>query len=43
VDFDLAACREYVGAVNPRARVLALSATTGDNIDSWYDWLAGRS
>ena len=43
VDFDLAACRAYVKAVNPGAEVLALSATTGDNVESWYDWLARRS
>ncbi|MEU4216141.1 hydrogenase nickel incorporation protein HypB [Actinoplanes sp. NPDC026623] len=40
VDFDLAACRAHVKAVNPGARVLAVSATTGDNLDSWYAWLA---
>jgi hydrogenase nickel incorporation protein HypB len=43
VDFDLGACRRHVQSVNPRAHVLALSATTGDNITSWYDWLAERS
>jgi hydrogenase nickel incorporation protein HypB len=40
VDFDLDACRRHVTAVNPGARVLALSATTGDNMTAWYDWLA---
>jgi hydrogenase nickel incorporation protein HypB len=39
VDFDLDACRRHVSAVNPRARVLALSATRGDNVGSWYEWL----
>jgi len=43
VDFDLDACRRHVRAVNPRAGVLALSATTGDGLTGWYDWLAGRS
>ncbi len=41
VDFDLAACRRHVAAVNPGARVLPLSATRGDNVSSWYEWLAG--
>jgi hydrogenase nickel incorporation protein HypB len=41
VDFDLGACRAHVASVNPKAEVLALSATRGDNLDSWYDWLAG--
>jgi len=40
VDFDLGACRAHVASVNPKAEVLALSATRGDNLDSWYDWLA---
>jgi len=40
VDFDLGACRAHVASVNPKAEVLALSATRGDNLNSWYDWLA---
>ncbi len=40
VDFDLGACRAQVASVNPKAEVLAVSATRGDNLDSWYDWLA---
>jgi hydrogenase nickel incorporation protein HypB len=43
VDFDLDACRRHAFAVNPRAELLALSATTGDNVDAWYTWLAARS
>jgi hydrogenase nickel incorporation protein HypB len=39
VDFDLDACREYVASVNRRAEVVAVSATRGDNLDSWYEWL----
>ncbi|ROP33742.1 hydrogenase nickel incorporation protein HypB [Couchioplanes caeruleus] len=41
VDFDLDACRRHIAAVNPGARVLTLSATRGDNLASWYAWLAG--
>jgi hydrogenase nickel incorporation protein HypB len=40
VDFDLDDCRRHVASVNPRAAVLTLSATRGDNLASWYDWLA---
>jgi hydrogenase nickel incorporation protein HypB len=40
VDFDLDACRAHIAAVNPKATVVALSATRGDNLDSWYDWLS---
>jgi len=43
VDFDLDACRRYARSVNPQAELLPLSATTGDNIGAWYDWLAGRA
>jgi hydrogenase nickel incorporation protein HypB len=43
VDFDLDLCRTYAHAVNPHAEVLPLSATTGDNVGSWYDWLAARA
>jgi len=39
VDFDLGACRAHVASVNPRAEVVAVSATRGDNLGSWYDWL----
>ena len=42
VDFDLGACRAHVSSVNPKAEVLALSATRGDNVDSWYEWLVAR-
>jgi len=40
VDFDLDACRKHVASVNPRAEVVAVSATTGENLSAWYDWLA---
>lgn len=40
VDFDLDACREHVASVNPKAEVVTVSATRGDNLGSWYDWLA---
>ena len=39
VDFDLDACRSHVASVNPKAEVLALSATKGENLDAWYRWV----
>jgi hydrogenase nickel incorporation protein HypB len=42
VDFDLAACRRHIASINPGADVVALSATTGDNVPAWYDWLDAR-
>jgi hydrogenase nickel incorporation protein HypB len=41
VDFDLAACRRHLAAINPRAQVVAVSATTGDHLGDWYGWLGG--
>jgi len=42
VDFDVDACRGHIASVNPAAEVLTLSATTGERIGAWYDWLADR-
>jgi hydrogenase nickel incorporation protein HypB len=39
VDFDLEACRRHTAAVNPHAEVLAVSATAGTALGSWYAWL----
>jgi hydrogenase nickel incorporation protein HypB len=43
VDFDVEACRRHASSVNPHVEVLPLSATTGENVDAWYAWLAARS
>ncbi|WNI20797.1 hydrogenase nickel incorporation protein HypB [Streptomyces sp. ITFR-16] len=40
VDFDVEQCTRYARSVNPDVRVLTLSATTGEGLDRWYDWLA---
>lgn len=42
VDFDVDRCVGYARAVNPDVRVLPVSATTGEGLADWYDWLAGR-
>jgi hydrogenase nickel incorporation protein HypB len=39
VDFDLARCADNVGKVNPRAKLLHVSATQGNGVTAWYDWL----
>lgn len=41
VEFDPVQCRRHVAAVNPRAVVVELSATRGDNLGDWYAWLTG--
>lgn len=39
VDFDTARFTHSVSHVNPQARVISLSATRGDGVAEWYDWL----
>ncbi|MGB3354520.1 MAG: hydrogenase nickel incorporation protein HypB [Mycobacterium sp.] len=39
VDFDLDACTAWARAVNADVTILPLSASTGDGVSDWYDWL----
>ena len=39
VDFDVARCIEYARRVNPGIEVLQVSATKGDGLNAWLDWL----
>jgi hydrogenase nickel incorporation protein HypB len=45
VDFDVAEFERDVRRVNPSAGLLQVSATRGDGLPEWYDWLRrpGRS
>ncbi|HEY0473323.1 MAG TPA: hydrogenase nickel incorporation protein HypB [Kribbella sp.] len=40
VDFDVDLCLGLINQLRPDARVLQISATRGDNLSSWLDWLA---
>ncbi len=42
VAFDLNACIDAARRVNPEIEVLTLSATTGEGLNGWYDWLRAR-
>jgi hydrogenase nickel incorporation protein HypB len=42
LDFDVDQFLHHVARVNPRATVLSVSATRGDGLTDWYDWLLGR-
>jgi len=42
VDFDLDRYAADVRKVNSRARLMALSAVTGEGMEQWCDWLTGR-
>lgn len=39
LDFDLDACIENARKVNPGIRVLSVSATTGEGMEAWYEWI----
>jgi hydrogenase nickel incorporation protein HypB len=39
LSFDLARCLEYARRVNPRLEVLQVSATSGEGMGPWLDWL----
>lgn len=38
-DFDLDKCRENIRLRNPNAKVILISAKTGEGVDVWADWL----
>jgi hydrogenase nickel incorporation protein HypB len=42
VQFDVEACEHAARAVNPNLEILRVSATTGQGLDRWYDWLRAR-
>jgi hydrogenase nickel incorporation protein HypB len=39
VDFDVQACIRFARQVNPRLQAMVVSATTGEGLDQWYDWV----
>jgi len=39
LDFDVEQCIRYAKQVNPRIKVLSLSAKTGEGMESWLKWL----
>jgi len=39
VEFDVNRCIEYARMVNPDIQIFQLSATTGEGLNDWYDWL----
>ena len=42
VQFDVEKCKEYALRVNHELAFFELSATTGEGMDAWYDWLRGQ-
>lgn len=43
VDFDLDACSAYARSVNPGVEIIPVSATKGEGLQQWYDWIAART
>ena len=39
LNFDVERCIEYARRVNPGLQVLQVSATTGESMQNWYDWI----
>jgi hydrogenase nickel incorporation protein HypB len=42
VSFDLDTCFGYARSVNPDVQILPISATTGEGLDAWYDWIRSK-
>ena len=43
VDFDTERHARDLKLISPQALILPVSATAGDGLAAWYDWLAGRA
>jgi len=41
-DFDVAALKTRVKALNPDIAIIEISCKTGEGIDTWVDWLRGE-
>jgi hydrogenase nickel incorporation protein HypB len=42
LNFDVQKAKEYALQVNPNLQFFEVSATTGEGMDKWYDWLKSR-
>lgn len=38
-DFDLEACKSYILMRNPNAKIIPISARTGEGMEEWIQWL----
>ena len=43
VDFDLEICAQHARSVNPGVEILPVSATKGDGMDVWFQWIDARA
>ena len=42
VSFDVEKAKEYARRINPKLEFIEISATTGEGIEVWYDWLKNK-
>jgi hydrogenase nickel incorporation protein HypB len=42
VNFDLETFLGFARSVNPRVEILSVSATSGEGLDAWYDWIRAK-
>lgn len=40
--FDVSKCLEFAHMVNPGLEVFQVSATTGEGLQNWYDWITSK-
>ena len=38
-DFDMEACKKYIFMRNPNAKIIPISARTGEGVEEWTEWL----
>ena len=43
VDFDVEKCKEYASQVNPNIKFIEVSATKGEGMQEWINWLLEHS
>lgn len=43
VDFELGRCQAYARQVHPAIEIMTLSATTGEGLETWFDWISAAS
>ena len=39
LEFDVESCFEYARRVNPSIKIIQVSATSGEGLDEWYQWI----
>lgn len=43
VQFDVQRCLDYARQVNPKMQIFQVSASTGEGLEAWYNWLESQS